>query len=184
MSKTSTLFVNLCGFPSAGKSTTAAQLFYLLKSQNVNAELISEYAKDKAWADDTFSLGCQPYIAAKQLYRQYRVNGKVDIAITDSPILLSIYYGKGNSLCSTSWEQGIVDQFNEFNNITFLLHELQDKPYNPKGRFQKNIEEAIAIQPGIIDLLNTYNIPYIDVFSDTQESRAEFIMQKIKEKLN
>lgn len=183
MSDIPTLFVNLFGFPSAGKSTTAAGLFYRLKCESRNVELISEYAKDKAWANDTFSLGCQPYIAGKQIYRQYRVNGKVDIAITDSPIILSIIYGKGNPLCSYSWEQGVVSQFETFNNLNFLLTELENKSFNPNGRFQKTLEEAKQVHPEIVNLLEEYDIDYYTVDTETQEQRTEFILSKIKEYL-
>ena len=44
-----TLVVNLFGVPGAGKSTGAAHIFSCIKMAGVNAELITEYAKDKVW---------------------------------------------------------------------------------------------------------------------------------------
>lgn len=44
-----TLVVNLFGVPGAGKSTGAAYIFSCIKMAGVNAELITEYAKDKVW---------------------------------------------------------------------------------------------------------------------------------------
>ena len=40
------LVINLFGAPGAGKSTGAAYIFSLLKMYGINAELITEYAKD------------------------------------------------------------------------------------------------------------------------------------------
>ena len=41
------IVVNLFGVPSAGKSTGAAYIFSKLKMAGINAELITEFAKDK-----------------------------------------------------------------------------------------------------------------------------------------
>ena len=41
------LLVNLFGTPSAGKSTGAAYIFSQLKLKGINAELVTEFVKDK-----------------------------------------------------------------------------------------------------------------------------------------
>ena len=43
------LVVNLFGAPGAGKSTGASYVFSQLKMMGVNAELVTEFAKDKVW---------------------------------------------------------------------------------------------------------------------------------------
>ena len=43
------LVVNLFGAPGAGKSTGAAYIFSQLKMAGINAELVTEFAKDKVW---------------------------------------------------------------------------------------------------------------------------------------
>lgn len=87
-----TLIVNLYGGPGTGKSTTAAGLFYKLKEAGINSEYIQEYAKDKTWQADYFTLECQPYITSKQLYRLHRVLDKVDVVVTDSPLIQGLVY--------------------------------------------------------------------------------------------
>lgn len=42
-----TLVVNLLGGPGCGKSTGAAYIFSQLKMRNIDAELVTEFAKDK-----------------------------------------------------------------------------------------------------------------------------------------
>ena len=41
------IIVNLFGVPGAGKSTGAAYIFSQLKMKGINAELITEFAKEK-----------------------------------------------------------------------------------------------------------------------------------------
>lgn len=43
--------VNLFGEPGAGKSTGAAYIFSALKMHGINAELVTEYAKEKVWEE-------------------------------------------------------------------------------------------------------------------------------------
>lgn len=41
-----TSVINLIGGPGSGKSTTAAGLFFRMKSMGVRCELVTEYAKE------------------------------------------------------------------------------------------------------------------------------------------
>ena len=43
------MVVNLFGAPGAGKSTGAAYIFAILKMHGIDAELVTEFAKDKLW---------------------------------------------------------------------------------------------------------------------------------------
>ena len=45
------LIVNLFGSPGTGKSTGAAYIFSKLKMAGINAELVTEFAKDKVWEE-------------------------------------------------------------------------------------------------------------------------------------
>ena len=58
----------------------------------VNAELVTEFAKDKVWEESKAVFQNQQYIFGKQYFRLTRLEGKVDVVVTDSPILLSAYY--------------------------------------------------------------------------------------------
>ena len=57
-----TLVVNLFGVPGAGKSTGAAYIFSCIKMAGINAELITEYAKDKVWERNDEAFRNQAYI--------------------------------------------------------------------------------------------------------------------------
>jgi nicotinamide riboside kinase len=180
--KNSTLFVNLFAGPGCGKSTTAAGLFYTLKNNGYNAELIQEYAKDKVWGEDFKTLKFQPYILGKQLYRQFRLVDQVDIAVTDSPVLFSyIYKGLG-------WVEGMDDvvlrQFNLFNNLNiFLVRNNEVHPYNPKGRTQTE-QEAEDLDSKIEDMLRNFNIHYHKILVSSDGSHIEDIFNLVQKKLN
>lgn len=59
------LVVNLFGAPGAGKSTGAAYVFSQLKMRGINAELVTEFAKDKVWEENDEVFKHQEYIFGK-----------------------------------------------------------------------------------------------------------------------
>jgi tRNA uridine 5-carbamoylmethylation protein Kti12 len=154
-----TLVVNLFASPGSGKSTMAAGLFYRLKSKNVNCELTGEIAKDWVWEGRNNVLDDQIYVFAKQQRRVLRLNGKVDVAICDSPTIMGLVYMDKSRYPNCFGE--LVDwQFNQYENVNFLLE--RTKPYNPKGRNQSE-EESVALHADIKQLMTEYNIPYQSV---------------------
>ena len=148
------LVINLFGGPASGKSTLSAGLFYNLKKSNVNCELIQEYAKSRVWENATATLDDQLYVFAKQNHAQRRVYDKVDIVITDSPILLSIIY---NNSYSDSFNNMILEIFNSYNNINYFINRGND--YSKVGRMQ-DYQEACNIDDKILNLLTNHNISF------------------------
>ncbi len=155
MEKLKTLVINFFAGPDAGKSTLAAELYVSLKKQGVNCELVREYAKDKTWIGDGYTLGIQPYISAKQYYRQCAVDGKVDIMITDSPLPLGLVYpGRGSTPTFRAW---VMEAFREFDNLSFFVERCPVREYNPTGRNQ-DYEEALEVDQRIWELLKEEGI--------------------------
>jgi len=161
-----TICCNLFAGPGTGKSTTMADVFAKLKWMGVDCEIVTEYAKDKVWEGSVDIFNCQPYIFGKQLFRLFRLNGKVDVIITDSPILLSVVYDKQKSINFLNY---VSEEFNKFRNFNIFLKRV--KKYNPNGRFQ-NYEEAIAKDKEILDLLTSNKVPF-RTFDGTKESAIE-----------
>lgn len=133
------LVVNLFGAPGAGKSTGAAYIFSKLKMAGVNAELITEFAKDKTWEENMAALDNQAYIFGKQSYRMSRCRDKVDVLITDSPLFLSVLYNHDEVL-GEDFNKVVLNVFNSYDNINFFVR--RTKPYNPIGRNQTEAEAA------------------------------------------
>ena len=86
------ILVNLYGGPGSGKSTGAAYIFSKLKMAGVNAELVTEFAKEKVWEESKAVFENQAYIFGKQYFRISRCADQVDVIVTDSPLLLSVIY--------------------------------------------------------------------------------------------
>lgn len=161
--------INLFGGPGSGKSTIAAGLFNKLKKRGVECELVTEFAKDKVWEENYKLLSDQLYIFGKQQHKLFRLQGKVDIAITDSPLLLSIIYDKNKS---EAFKKLVLEVNSTYDNHTFFVKRNVD--YNPAGRYQ---DEAGAklIDTDCLNLLKDNNLPYCVV--DTINAEEQIITQ-------
>lgn len=141
-----TLIVNLYAGPGAGKSTNAAGLFHRLKQAGVNAELVTEVAKDVVWEGAEVRLACQPWLFGEQLLRIERLMGKVEVIVTDSPLMLQPYYGwKYAPQYGPHFYNACVGIARDnFNTLDIFIE--RTKPYNPAGRIG---DEASARQADI-----------------------------------
>ena len=153
-----TIIVNLIGGPGSGKSTTAAGLYYELKKLNINCEMALEYAKDKVYEESFKTMDDQLYIFGKQYHRMWRLKDSVDVIITDSPLLLSIFYNKTKS---NYFDDLVIEQYNRFNNLLYILQRDGIK-FQQEGRLQ-NEKESIQIDSSIKNILNKNNIEYKEV---------------------
>lgn len=153
------LVVNLFAGPGAGKSTGAAYIFSQLKMKGVNCELATEFVKDKVYEESKAVFQSQLYILGKQNFKLSRLKNKVDVVVTDSPIILGMiymgdveraYYGLEFNALSLS-------VFRSYDNFNVFLK--REKPYHTEGRFQTE-EEAKEIDSKVIELLWKHDINY------------------------
>ena len=166
-----TLVVNLFAGPGAGKSTTAAGVFFELKSRGVNCELAAEYAKDLCWEERHKTFQDQIYIFGKQYHRIHRLLGQVQCIITDSPILLTPVY---DSETRESLEKLVVEEHNKMWTYNAFLK--RKKAFNPKGR-NHSLDESQALDKLIGDMLFKHGIPF-EVFEGTPEGK-DAIVRKV-----
>lgn len=175
MAEKKTIIVNLFGGPGSGKSTTAAGLFHKLKINGINCELVTEFAKHITWKEDFNTLKNQIYVFAKQHDRMFHLKDKVDVIITDSPIIMGLSYCNWD-LMSRSFEQLVVDEFNRTDavNINYFINRV--KEYNPSGRSQTE-EEAKEKDMEIKTLLNKYDVPFETI--DGNENAVDWLFNII-----
>ena len=148
-----TLVVNLIGGPGVGKSTTMAALFSKLKQNDVDCEQVTEFAKELVWEARNETFKDELYIFAKQAHRLFRINGKVDIVVTDRPLILTCYYAQGDKpLCDLCYSE-----FSKYYSLNIFLE--REKVYNPNGRNQTE-DQAKEVDIGLKKVLEDYNIPY------------------------
>ena len=143
----------------------------------VNCELVTEFAKDKVWEKNNEALSNQIYIFAKQYYRITRCAEKVDVILTDSPLLLSPFYNKDPDIDEPLKE--IVFKINlKYDNLNYFLKRV--KKYNPIGRLQS---EAESNEYGmhIKDMMKSFGIKFKEIDGDLMS--ADIIVQDVVEKL-
>lgn len=155
--------INLFAGPGAGKSTTRAGLFNLMKNNQKNCEEVTEYAKDVTWEGTQILLSDQLYVLANQNRRLSRLQDKVEYAISDAPILLTINYVDPQYLPYT-FRGMAMELWNTYDNINYFIE--RDKPYNPVGRNQ-NEGEAREIDRNILMMLDYHKIPYKKIKGDS-----------------
>lgn len=128
--------INFFGAPGAGKSTAAAGLFYQLKRHWVRSELVTEFAKDLVWDGSRHLLSNQSFVFANQMHRLNRLAGQVDVAVSDSPLLISAYYAPKDY--PVSFRQMVFDFFDMFDNLNIVVR--RSHSYALEGRLQNEIE--------------------------------------------
>lgn len=171
-----TIVINLFGEPSAGKSTAAMNITASLKRNGINAEYVSEFAKDKVYENNEEIFKHQEYIFGKQSFKMGRVKGKVQVMVVDSPLLLCIVYNK-DKILGEDFNKTVLNVFNSYKNKNYLL--IRKHSYEAEGRFQ-NEQEALELKNQIIDTLDNLNIEY-SIATSSEEDCEKIVNDIIKE---
>lgn len=120
------------------------------------------------WDNALEILDDQIFLFGEQHRRLYRLLNKVEYAITDCPILLSIIYGKeASKKFNLPWDREFTDlilkTYCQYDNYNFFV-DRGDREYLKIGRLQDR-EGAIEKDNQIKEMLDNYNIPYFRVKS-------------------
>ncbi|MEH2517471.1 tRNA uridine 5-carbamoylmethylation protein Kti12 [Bradyrhizobium sp. AZCC 1610] len=133
----SAFVINLIGGPGSGKSTTAAGLFFKLKLAGVKCELVTEFAKELVYDENWLDLKRQIYVLAEQERRQRRLVDKVNVIITDAPLLTGVAYIR-DPRDRKAVEVSARSLFDTYFNVNFAIKRV--KPYQAYGRSQTAAE--------------------------------------------
>jgi hypothetical protein len=161
-----TIVVNLFAGPGAGKSTAAAGAFSLLKQAGRNVEYVSEYAKDLTWGEHQFALGDQVHVLGEQHFRLFRLFGKVEAIITDSPILLGLLYAGPET--PQAYRDLVLELHKGMSTLNFFL--LREKAYNPSGRNQ-TLEQARVLDIAANEMLLRAGVEFTSIPGDWGAAR-------------
>jgi len=169
------LLVSFFSGPGAGKSTFCAATFAQLKWKGVNCEMALEWVKDKVWDNHLDIFKNQLYIFGKQYHRVFRLKGKVDLILTDSPFLLSCIYDESKD---PHFKNVVVNAFKAFD--TYNVYIKRMKPYVQSGRIH-NYDQALNIDAETINLLKDNNIEYDTVIGlpENVDEIVENILKKL-----
>ena len=169
-----TIVINLFGGPGVGKSTLCASVFARLKIIGVDCEMATEYVKDIIWEESYKKLENQIYIFGKQHARVNRLLGKVDVIITDSPLLNSIVYDQSKN---EPLKQLVLHEFKKLTTLNFYIH--RRLKYEENGRVQ-TLEQAIDVDNAYLDIITNNNIEY----SEIEPGDIDTIVKKTLSKVN
>jgi hypothetical protein len=173
-----TKHICIFGGPGIGKTMTALALTCLLKEKGFSCEYVSEFAKDLTWEEHKVALACQPLIAGEQIFRQHKVDGKVDFVVTDSPLLINLIHpGFG---VTDNYKKWLVEVFNMFDNFNILLASERVRPYETEGRVESK-ERAIEMDSENLEMLIKNNIKFniINVVDDNKTFNTHNIVFEV-----
>lgn len=183
MCRCGTLRATFHAGPGAGKSTTNALVFGALKQRGHNVEMAHEFAKDLTWEGAAGKLAFQPYVAAKQMWRERRLDGQVEAILSDTSTLLSLIYGTEEGGATPAFCAWLVDDYKRHNRLDFFLERDPTRAYNPKGRNQTQ-EQAEAKDAEIKSMLLDNNIAFETVQVDKDNnSHVGYIVDRIERAL-
>lgn len=171
------IVVNLYGGPGSGKTTSALGITYRLKSQGIEAEYVPEYAKQLVYENRTMELNDQFTVTANQ-YRSLQLlkDAGVPIAVTDSPILLGLYYAP--SAYHRSFPTILFDLHKSFKNIDLFIERPSNSEYSSFGRLQ-SAEEAKLVDEWIHNTLSLLVDEPHYVAQDDVVSKAVSIVKEV-----
>jgi len=172
-----TLVVNFFAGPGTGKSTTMAHCFAELKWKNIDCEMCTEYAKDKVWEGSEHVLENQFYVSGKQYHKLKRLEGKVEVILTDSPILLGLIYGNREP---QPFKDLLIEYHKTFNNLNVFLKRV--KPFHQNGRLQDE-ESAKAIDEELYNFVGSQKGDFLEIPATREniDSIVSIIENKLKQ---
>lgn len=148
--------INLWGAPSAGKSTIAAGLFFLMKIHGCEVELVMEYAKDLMWEGQEEMFVEQGKIFFEQNHRLERLQRRgMHFAITDSPLPLPIIYKPEGYL--KDFDSIAMEQFNRYQNANYFIQ--RRHRFQSSGR-RHDVDQAEAAGRQMEEFLATNGIEF------------------------
>ncbi|TCL75314.1 AAA domain-containing protein [Hydrogenispora ethanolica] len=147
------LVVNFLGGPGTGKSIMAAALYYELQKLGISCGLVPEFPRDLLLEDNMVAIQDQLYVFANQAHRQEILRGKVDVIITDSPLILQAVYNAETT--SDTFKALVLERFNSFDNLNFFIKRSND--YDQEERFH-SFSEAQRIDSAILKVFKKNRI--------------------------
>lgn len=157
-----TKVIGLLGAPGSGKSTQAAHLYAQLSQQGKSVELVREFVKESyAWPGRLVNPFNQIHAIATQIQRESSLFGKVETIVTDSPVILGLFYLEHSH--SVPWFREFVEGYHVLCQQYSVRQEYYymdlSVPYRQEGRYQ-NEDESKEINANLLLFLKNNKINY------------------------
>lgn len=177
--------IGVIGSPGSGKTTLCSGLFYKLKTEGVNVEIVPELIKYKVYQGENFledGFDIKNTLEQKSfenIFDKAKKNGKIDVIICESPLCNGYFY---SSFYNKKLEKKILkkialESINNYDVILFVKS-LTYSRYIEFGRKEtksqaKKLEEYIKKE---IKNLNFKN----KIYEVTQQTNIDEILSLIK----
>ena len=158
-----TTIIEFYGGPGCGKTEAAHRLCSRLKQAHVPVEMVPEYAKKWAYEQRSIDSLDEFYIFGKQTHAESSLLGKVDVVVTDRPVLLSAVYAElyAERVVATAIAHATLSVYKEVairghRRIAIIVP--RKHRYDHRGRFEdaeqaelvdRVIEETLASWAGV-----------------------------------
>lgn len=152
------IIVSLVGGPGAGKTTNALLLAGKLKAAGVEAEYVSEAARDRH-LEGKLASAAQFDLLASQMKRVVRCFGSgIQVIVTDSPIILQAIYAHSEAerervIACHDMLAAVCDQ------RIFVIRRASDKDHSMVGRAH-DAEQAKSLDVEVVTLLQLLRVPF------------------------
>lgn len=173
-----TVVVNCFAGPDAGKSIAAMELASTLGRMNVSAAYVTGYAKELMWNDPgnpllDGSVESQKTLLQVQNQRLLRLQGRVDIVVTDSPLMLCGIYAAAPD---SALDELVMDAHNSYNNYNLLI--TRDNSYLT-ARHTQELQKNTALDEKVADYIEKKDISVFAYSPDTVQEIAQDIGQQM-----
>ena len=141
--------------------------------------MVSELANDLVHENRMDTLQHEVYIFAKQNHRLFRVKDKVDVIITDRPLLLTCIYDSLYGENDQALHDLVRKTFKSYNNVNIFLDN-RNIPYKEnEGRLQSE-EEANSIGYFIREELESSDESFIEVETNDYDYIYKYVSLILK----
>lgn len=170
-----TKIINIYGGPCAGKTTAASGVFCELKKLGYDCGLVAEMATELVYDEAYKVMKDQLYLFANQYHRTYRMLGKVDFIVTDSPFLMNVVY---DSTKDEDFKKFIFSKINKFKSQSLDFFIKRGEDFSEIGRIH-TLEQSKELDNVIRDLIKDADINVIEV---EQNNAVEKIVKTVLDK--
>lgn len=169
------LVVNLYAGPCVGKSTLAGDVFTKLKRAGIQAEIPPEVAKIRAQRGDTVFLQDQLAVFGETQHQlNMTARSGAQVAVVDSPILLSLVYMPKDYL--KTFPTLVREVYDRFENLNYVLTRNPSHGYSQVGRVHTE-QQALDVDQTVIQVLRSQNVPFRT--ADSSEFAAQCIVTDV-----
>lgn len=172
--------INFWAGAGAGKSTIASHTFSFLKQNKFSSvELVHEYIKDWVYDEKKPLNFDQVYIFGKQVHNEFRYLKSGCHIVSDSPILLNVFYAKkaGISFWQELLEIGKKFEFSYPSYNIFLNRGNID--YVDAGRYHTE-EEARIIDREMLDFMECHLPDFAVYDSENPQEICNFVLEELQ----